>query len=261
MGFFSKLGLKLVDPLGIIPKKANFVEQAYDKYGDKIDKLTDPLDITGERKAEEARKAAEEAANAQANSAQNARTFQQEMFDKQRANQEPWRMAGVNALGEIQSGIQSGRFDLPKGEFNLEDDEEYQRRLREGNAFATSGMRHPLSAQQQQGMKEYNRGYATNELDNAYNRYIKKRNLSKASLDTSFNQLAVLAGIGQTATTQTAGNLQNLGASNTKYSTAIADAQSQGAYNSAKARSSGYAQFANAANRWGENYLMAKGNK
>ena len=62
---------------------------------------------------------AKKAASTQAAAAGQASDLQREMFEQTRADQEPWRQAGVNALGVMQktAGNVPGAFKFGMGDF------------------------------------------------------------------------------------------------------------------------------------------------
>jgi hypothetical protein len=121
---------------------------------------------------------ANEAADAQLQSAREARDLQYKMFQEQNQLQEPWRQAGVNALGRMQSGDVMSTMDPS-----------YQFRLSEGlksldrTAAARGGL---VSGNALKAAQRYGQDLASTEYGNAWNRQ------------------AGLAGVGQTATNQMA---------------------------------------------------------
>lgn len=155
---------------------------------------------------------ASRAAKTQAAAADRAAELQNQQFERQIQLQEPWRQAGINALGRLQSG------DIMSYQ-----DPSYQFRLSEGlkaldrTASARGGL---LSGGALKAAQRYGQDYASQEYGNIWNR------------------LAGLAGVGQTATNQLgqagqtmAGNVGNLMTSG------------------ANARASGYVGGANALNQ------------
>lgn len=141
--------------------------------------------------------AAGDAADAQIQSAEAANATQLRMFDQNRADQQPWREAGITALGQLGAGTANG------GEFNRDftladftKDPGYGFRQQQGqrgveaSASARGGV---LSGAALKGLDRYNQDYASGEFQNAYNRFNNDRT-------QRFNRLASLAGVGQTAT-------------------------------------------------------------
>ena len=153
------------------------------------------------------------AANTQADAAKEANSTQLAMYNQTREDQAPWRAAGQQALGQLSSGVQPG------GEFNrnftLADfnrDPGYQFRMDQGqsalerSAAARGGL---MNGGTLKALSRYGQDYASNEYNNAYNRFNNDQS-------ARFNRLATVAGIGQTANnltsttgTQTASSIGN----------------------------------------------------
>lgn len=173
------------------------------------------------------KQAAGSAADAQVASTNAANATQLEMFNQNRADQQPWRDAGVTALGQLGAGtVNGGDFNR---DFTLADftkDPGYDFRMKEGqrgldaSAAARGGA---LGGAAIKASTRYNQDYASGEYQNAYNRF-------NADRTARFNRLSSLAGVGQTATNQvnadrtsTAGNVSNnqIGAGNAQASSYI----------------------------------------
>lgn len=191
--------------------------------------------------------AAGDAADAQVQSTQEANATQLKMFEQNRADQEPWRQAGVTALGQLGAGTVSG------GDFNRDftmadftKDPGYDFRMKEGqrgldsSAAARGGA---LSGAAIKASERYNQDYASGEYQNAYNRF-------NADRTARFNRLSSLAGVGQTATNQ-------VGAQGAQTANTISENQ----IGAGDARASGYIGQGNAmsgaANTLG-NFAMSK---
>jgi hypothetical protein len=143
--------------------------------------------------------AASSAADAQVASSDAANATQLQMFNQNREDQQPWRNAGVTALGQLTSGTTAGG-DFNR-DFTLADftkDPGYDFRMKEGqrgleaSAAARGGA---LSGAAIKGAERYGQDYASGEYQNAYNRF-------NADRTARFNRLSSLAGVGQTATNQ-----------------------------------------------------------
>lgn len=154
--------------------------------------------------------ATQNAANTTANAANQATALQKQQYQDSVARQKPFYDAGVNALGQYQAGIQPGGA-LTRG-FTMADyqaDPGYAFRLSEGlkgldqTAAARGGL---LSGNALRGAQQYGQNLASQEYQNAYNRYVGEQG-------TQRNALANLAGIGQT-TANTMGNTGSAYASN-----------------------------------------------
>jgi hypothetical protein len=115
------------------------------------------------------------------------------IFQEQKALQEPWRAAGVEALNKLRSpDMQFTPFSADK----FQTDPGYAFRLSEGmksldrTAAARGGL---LSGATLKGAQRYGQDLASQEYQNAYNRYNTDYNMRLAPLQT-------LAGYGQGAT-------------------------------------------------------------
>ena len=159
-------------------------------------------------------KSASKAADTQAQATQAAQDAQERMFNKQVELQEPWRKAGETALNKLIPLSDYTKFGMDQ----FQQDPGYAFRLSEGmkaldrTAAARGGL---LSGATLKGASRYGQDLASQEYQNAFNRYQIERN-------AQLNPLQSLAGIGQTATNtltgaagafgaQTGQNLQDIG--------------------------------------------------
>ena len=149
------------------------------------------------------------AAKTQAEAANRATDVQRDIFNRQVELQEPWRQAGINALGKMQSGDVMGYMD-PSYQFRLSEGLKAMQRT----AAARGGL---LSGGALKEAQRYGQGLASTEYGNA------------------FNRLASLAGVGQTATNQ-------LGSAAGTYGSNVGNLMTSGA----ASRASGYVGGANA---------------
>lgn len=189
-------------------------------------------------------RAAEKAADTQAAAANRAADLQYKMFLEQQAAQEPWRKAGEQALNKL---IPLASEYTPFGMQQFQADPGYQFRLQEGlkqlqgKAAARGGA---LSGATLKGVQQYGQGLASEEYQNAFNRYQTER-------AARLNPLQSLAGVGQTAVNQ-------LGQAGQQYATQAGEAAMQ----AGNARASGYVGGANALNsaigNIGNMYMMNK---
>ena len=155
--------------------------------------------------ANENRRSAKDAANKQITAANSANELEKYMYEQNRDDMQPYREAGYNALEQMQSGNAAQIAQSDPG---------YQFRLSEGmkamnaNASATGNR---LGGAQAKALSQYAQDYASNEYGNAWNR------------------LSSLAGIGNSATTNTANMGQNYSnsVSNNYMNAANASAASQ----------------------------------
>lgn len=184
-----------------------------------------------------------QAAQTSANATNYAANIQKQMFDLTRKDQEPWRMAGVNALGQLTTGTKpGGAFLRPFTMADYKADPGYNFRLTEGikaldrSAAARGNL---LSGAQLKGISRYGQDFASNEYQNAYNRY-------QTDQGNQYNRLANMAGLGQTANTaiQQAGSTYGTNVGNLTMANAANQGNAQLAAGQAKASS--YQGFGNA---------------
>lgn len=144
---------------------------------------------------------ARDAANTQAGAADRASETQKYMYDQTRKDQEPWRKAGEGALGGLQNPDFQKNFTM--GDFQA--DPGYQFRMSEGtkalqNSAAARGSLN--SGATMKALTRYSQGVASDEYQNAYNRF-------NNDASTRYNRLSSLAGLGQTANNQVGNAGQN----------------------------------------------------
>jgi len=153
-------------------------------------------------------KAAELAADAMGESTDKIIAFTKEM-------QEPWRNAGVEALGRMEEGIASGAYDY--GSFDADSvfefmDPSYEFRKQEGlNAIessASAGGR-VQSGATQKAMVRYAGDTASQEYGNAYQRALSAYQARRQSAMDKYNVDANIAGTGQVATNTMTGTVNN----------------------------------------------------
>jgi hypothetical protein len=174
------------------------------------------------------------AAKAQGAAANQASATELEQYHQNREDMAPWRDAGEAALSQLTAGTAAGgQFARDFTLADFQRDPGYQFRMGQGtqalerSAAARGGA---LSGGSLKALSRYGQDYASNEYSNAYNRW-------NADRDRRFNRLSSLAGIGQTATTQTAAMGQQTASS-------VAD----NITSAGNARASGYVGQANAVN-------------
>lgn len=138
---------------------------------------------------------AKDAANTQAQAAGQAAQLQYDEYLRQRGAQQPWIDAGVSALPKLQDmASQAPQFTAQ--DFQNNKDPGYDFDLQQGqqalerSAAARGGLQ---TGGTLKDLTSYAQGMASNEYQNAYNRYMNNQS-------TQFNRLASVAGIGQTAT-------------------------------------------------------------
>jgi hypothetical protein len=137
------------------------------------------------------------AGNAQKDAAALASQTELEQHRQNREDMQPWREAGMGALGQMTAGTAAGG-DFNR-DFTLADftkDPGYDFRMQQGqraldsSAAARGGA---LSGAAIKGSLRYGQDFGSGEYQNAYNRFNNDRT-------QRFNRLASLAGVGQTAT-------------------------------------------------------------
>lgn len=198
---------------------------------------------------------ANKAANAQASSARKGMEAQERMFERQIELQEPFRKAGLKAKNRLLDyfGL-SDRTDDPNfnkysGDFSMDDfqaDPGYAFRLKEGlkaldaSAAARGGL---LSGSALRGATRYGQEAASQEYQNAFNRYQINRS-------NQLTPLQSLMGAGQTAT-------NTMGAAAANYG----NAAQQGYSDIGNARASGYVGVGNAINSGIGSYMGYQSNQ
>jgi hypothetical protein len=188
-------------------------------------------------------RASSKAAGAQRDAAKEASDTQLQMFNRTTELQEPWRQAGMTALGQLGTGTApGGDFMRTFGMSDFQADPGYDFRMQQGlqgierSAAARGGS---LSGGVLKQLTRYGQGLASDEYGAAYNRFNNDQT-------QRFNRLASLAGIGQNATNQvqsagmnTAGNIGNL-------QTQAGNARASGYIGQANALNSGLSTIGNA---------------
>lgn len=142
--------------------------------------------------------AAGNAAQTEAAAANSANQLQYSEYEQQLTNEQPWLTAGQGALGQLSSMAENPQ-TFTMQDFLNNQDPAYQFDTQQGEA----AMQRSAAAQgglQSTGtltaLNNYAQGQASNEYQNAYNRFMNTQN-------TQFNRLSSLAGLGQTATAGT----------------------------------------------------------
>lgn len=167
------------------------------------------------------------AGKAQERAAGRAADLQQQQFERQVELQEPWRQAGVNALRKLEAESEY----TPFGMAQFQADPGYGFRFQQGqkalerSAAARGGL---ISGNTGGALQQYGQGLASQEYQNAFNRY-------QAERQARLGPLQSLAGVGQTATNA-------LGQAGGAYTSGMGEALGAGA----QARASGYMGAANA---------------
>ena len=187
-------------------------------------------------------RASSKASKAQTQAAQDANAAQERMFEKQTQLQEPFRQGGLTAQNEIMQllGIggdktAAGYGSLGKsfGTDQFQQDPGYAFRQSEGmkalerSAAARGNL---LSGSTMKGIQRFGQDLASQEYQNAFNRYQVERS-------AKLNPLQSLMGSGQSATNVMTGAAGQMGQN-----------EASNLYNAGQARASGYIGQANALN-------------
>lgn len=191
-----------------------------------------------------------DAADAQANSAREARDLEYQMFQQNRTDMAPWREAGQNALTRIRAGLE------PNGElyrdFTMSDfqaDPGYGFRLSEGiksldRSASARGLRESGGALK--AVTRYGQDYASGEYTNALNRFRQQQG-------DRFNRLSSVAGLGQAATQQIGNQGAQVAANAGNYAIGAGNARASGYMGGANALAGGAGQ---AMNFYNQNRLL-----
>jgi hypothetical protein len=172
-------------------------------------------------------RASSKAASTQAASADRAADLQQEQFERNVELNAPFREAGVNALNKLVPLTEYQNFGMDQ----FQADPGYAFRMSEGmkglerSAAARGGL---LSGSTLKGIQRFGQDLASQEYQNAFNRYGVER-------ERRLNPLQSLAGVGQTTS-------RELGAAGQTMASNVGQALGAGG----QARASGYVGQANA---------------
>lgn len=156
-------------------------------------------DVTGINMSGDSR--SDQALAAQQGAVRDSNNVQRYMFDQQREDAQPWREAGAKAL----TGLQNSDYQRDFTAEDFKQDPGYQFRMDEANKALerSSAARGGLtSGRFMKELMRQNQGMASDEYNNAYNRF-------NADRDRRFNRLSSIAGVGQTANSQIAQAGQN----------------------------------------------------
>lgn len=181
--------------------------------------------------------ASRSAASTQAAAADRAAQLQREQFDITNEQQRPWREAGGRALNKLESMAEYKPFDMK----TFQQDPSYQFRMDQGlkglerSAAARGGL---ISGNTGGALVNYGQNAASQEYQNAFNRYQTERNASLAPYMT-------LAGYGTSANALSSQAGQNYANNAGNMITGGAAAQAAGGVGAANAVNSGVGQYLN----------------
>ena len=186
-------------------------------------------------------KAANRAADIQAQSADQAAAVQREIFNIQNEQQKPYREAGYAALSDIANLKPYLTQRFGPQEFAQNIDPGYAFRLQQGemaNQRAANVGGGALSGNTLAGLQAYTQGQASQEFGNAFNRFQTERG-------NIYNTLSNIAGLGQTAVNQSSQAAGQYGANVANLMTGAAGAQAAGVVGSANALAGGAQSLGN----------------
>lgn len=222
--------------------------------------------LSASQAARSQQKATETAAQASQASTQAGIDAQERMFAKQMELQEPFRQTGLAAQNRLADllGI-SGRTDMPGygtalqpfSMANYQADPGYAFRLKKGleamdrTAAARGGL---LSGNQLRGATQYGQDLASQEYQNAFNRFQTERS-------NILNPLQSLGNVSQTSTNALTSAAGGLGANIGQMYGNLGNALSANALAAGNARASGYVGLANAATGGLGQYLNYRQNQ
>ena len=181
--------------------------------------------------------AASKAATTQAEAQSQANQLAYSMFKEQQAQQEPWRQAGIGALGKLTAASDYTPFGMDQ----FKADPGYAFRLSEGTkALDASAARRGglISGNAMRAATAYGQEMGSQEYNNAFNRYQTERQAKLGPLQS-------LAGIGQNATNQMGANTGAYSSAATNGITDVARAQAAGYQGQANAFGGGVSQYLN----------------
>lgn len=195
--------------------------------------------LAGKEQADAARDAAAKSAEA----ARYQADIQRQIYEQTRADQSPWRDAGMGALNQLR-GLTGPDGELLRS-FSMSDfeaDPGYAFRQAEGmkaierSAASRGGV---LSGGTMRGIQRYGQNLASDEYGRAFDRF-------QTGQTNRFNRLASVAGVGQTANAALGQAGSNYGNAVTSISQADATNQGNAILAAGNARASGYLGAGNA---------------
>jgi len=188
--------------------------------------------------------AATQAASTQADANKYAADLQYKAYQEQKALQEPWRAAGVNALSRLSTGLApDGEFGTKFSQTDWQTDPGYAFRLAEGNkalnqaAAARGGL---ISGNALKAAQRYGQEMGSQEYQNAFNRYYRER-------EAQLNPIQSLAGVGQTTAQSLGGAAANYGANAANLASATGASTANSLMAAGNARASAYTGYGSAA--------------
>jgi hypothetical protein len=143
--------------------------------------------------------AAKQGAQTQADAMRESAAYQKQMFDIQNEQQKPYRESGYSALKDIAAMQPYLTRQFGVEDFQAGIDPSYNFRLQQGN-LATTNLANQagglIGGNALQGLTNYGQNLASTEYGNVFNRFQTQRS-------NIYNNLASIAGLGQTSLGQT----------------------------------------------------------
>lgn len=145
----------------------------------------------------------------QARAAQHAADAQNQQYYQNREDMMPWTTAGKGAVNQLSEMMKTGGqlTKMPNAQFTMQDfqqDPGYKWRMQEGvNALAASGAAAGNYGSGNMGIaiQRYGQNLASDEYQNAYQRWADAYNRTMGQQDTIYNRLAGISGTGMTGQT------------------------------------------------------------
>lgn len=197
-------------------------------------------------------KKAGKAAKTQAASTDAASKMQWDMYDQTRKDLDPYKQAGDTSLKQLMGQMgPDGYFNQTYSGQDIYNDPSYQFRLQQGldsiqsGAAAQGGL---LSGATQKALLNYGQQAASQEYNNAYNRF-------SADQTNQYNRLSNLVGVGQNAAAQVGNNGMQTAQAVANNTMAGANAQAAGQIASANT----WNNYANQLGSMASMYMMNKG--
>jgi hypothetical protein len=192
--------------------------------------------------------AAAAAARQQQANADRAFEFQNKAYNEQMARSQPLYNASTAAIGDLQEAVKYKPFDYNA----YTQDPSYNFRLQRGKSGIIDNMSDEGgldSGANQKALMEYNQNFASQEYQNAFNRYQTERTARIAPLQS-------LVGVGVTANNQTAATGMNYANNSGQYAMANGNAQASAINSAANVNAQNGVNNTNALNQ----YLQKAGN-
>ncbi len=193
--------------------------------------------------------ASRSAAKTQAQAAREAGDVQREIFERQVELSQPYREAGETALNKL---IPLATEYTPFGMEQFQADPGYGFRLSEGQKAlerSAAARGNLLSGGTGKALTRYGQEMGSQEYQNAFNRY-------QAERQARLNPLQSLAGVGQTASQQLAGQAGQFGSNMAEAIGAGGQARASGYMGTASALGGGLNQYLNYSQGQAQNQLL-----